>query len=304
MMVRFAVVCCAFLALLFPAPAARAADPLPVVTALPAQKYLIERIAGDAVRVTTLLDKGADPHTFEPAPSDMRAVAGARLYFSIGLPFEDAWLPRLAGSAPNLKVVSMIAGIKRLTFAEEAAEAPTAAAAEHEDHDHTGEDPHVWLSPMLVRAMLPNIVRALSAELPDQAARFRASAKALDEELQSLDAELADIFAPIPPERRAFLSLHPSWRYFSHNYQLTELSVEVDGKEPSPGDMRRIVDLAKRYNLHTVFVEPQQPRAAAEAVAAAIGANIVTINPLDGNLPQLWRSTAKALAASFPKQRP
>ena len=137
------------------------------------------------------------------------AVAEARFYFTIGLPFEKAWLPRLAGAAPNLKVVDMTAGIKRLSSgedAERAAELGLRSHGEvHDGHEH-GEDPHVWLSPMLVRAMIPNVVKALAAERPGDAARFRAAAKTLDDELQALDAELADIFAPFPKEKRIFLT--------------------------------------------------------------------------------------------------
>ncbi len=301
------------LALFFLAPAARAAEPLPVVVSLPAQKYLVERIAGDAAAVTTLLHQGADPHTFEPTPAQMRSVAEARLFFTIGLPFENAWLPRLSGAAPNLKVVSMIAGLKRLSFDEGAERLEELGlqphAEEHAGHDHAheahghehGEDPHVWLSPMLVRTMLPNIVKALAAERPDDAPRFRAAAKLLDKELQELDAELAGVFAPYPKEKRVFLTLHPAWSYFAHNYELTEISVETDGKEPGPADMKRLVDLARKLKLNTVFVEPQFPRAAAEAVAKNIGAEVVTLNPLAENLPEMWRQTAAALAASFAK---
>ena len=333
---RFVLAFCALLLLSIPA---YAAAPLPVVVSLPAQKYLVEKIGGDAVSVTVLLQKGADPHTFEPAPAQMRAVAEARICFSIGLPFEDVWLPRIAGSSPNIKLVSMIAGIKRLSFADDALlladmdlahegnghatehdkqegtkqdghepsghaqEGHKQEAAGHDDHQHDaqGEDPHVWLSPMLVRAMLPNITKALVAERPEDAARFRAAAKALDAELEALDMELAGVFASIPREKRVFLTFHPAWRYFAHNYELTEISVEINGKEPSPQDMKAVIDLARKIGLRTVFVEPQFPKAAAEAVAANIEAEVVVLDPLAEDLPTLWRNTARALATSFGK---
>ena len=311
-MVRSLTTLCVFLLTSFcggayaAAPAAAGGKPLPVVVSLPAQKYLVEKIGGDAVSVTVLLQKGADPHTFEPSPSQMRAVADAALYYSIGLPFEDAWLPRIAGSTPNLTVVSMIAGIKRLSVADDAlrlADLGLSGNAEphagQDDHDDHGEDPHVWLSPMLVRAMLPNIVKSLAAKRPEDAPRFRAAAKALDAELQALDVELAEVFAPIPGDRRVFLTLHPAWRYFAHNYELTEISVETNGKEPSPRDMKAVIDLARKFKLRTVFVEAQFPRAAAEAVAKNIGATVVILDPLAEDLPTVWRSAAAAFAASF-----
>ena len=167
-------------------------------------------------------------------------------------------------------------------------------------HEH-GEDPHVWLSPMLVRGMLPHITKALVAAMPEKAEMFRANAQALSDELEALDAELAAVFREIPRNNRVFLTFHPAWRYFAHNYELTELAIESEGKEPGPKTMKMIIDEARRYGLTVIFVEPQFPKAAAEAVAANINASVAVLNPLAEDLPANLRETAKALASSFPR---
>ena len=292
--------------------------PLPVLVSIAPQKYLVERIAGDAVSVTVLVKPGSDPHAYEPSPGQIRAAGLARVWFTMGVPFEDAWLPRITDNAPQLETVSLISGIRRLKGADASAghvhdhdtgepcprDPEHVAGSDHEEHSHghDGEDPHVWLSPMLVRKMLPAITRTLGKRMPDRAATFRANAAALDAELEALDEELALKFAPIPRDKRVFLTFHPSWRYFAFNYQLTELSIEVDGKEPGPKTLQKVADAAKEFGITTVFVEPQFPKGAAGAVAEALGATIVIADPLAENLISLYREMAEHLLASFQRQ--
>ena len=308
-----------------PLPAVTA--PLPVVVSIAPQKYLVERIAGNTVSVSVLVTPGSDPHSYEPTPAQMKDCANAALYFTIGLPFEDAWLPRLGGAVKDLKVASMIKGIQRLPStdadghpagaheeksdhgkkeAHDADDHGHGHSREHGDspahghgHTHEGEDPHVWLSPMLVRAMLPGIARELGRALPGQAPLFRANAEKLSAELEALDAELAQKFNAVPPDKRVFLTFHPAWRYFAYNYGLRELSIEVEGKEPGPKTMKAVVDAARTYGLTVIFAEPQFPKATAQAIAANIGAKVETLDPLAEDLPANLRHVSDILLASF-----
>lgn len=293
----------AILLLLFiaaaPLPCAAQDTPLPVLVSIAPQKYLVERIAGDAVSVTVLVQPGADPHAYEPAPSQIRAASAASVWYTIGVPFEDAWVPRITGAAKGLETASFIKGIKRL-----APQGPLDADEHHHDeggaqqHEH-GEDPHVWLSPMLVREMLPGIAKDLGKRLPEKAKEFRQRAQALGDELEQLDKDLAMRFADVPESKRVFLTFHPSWRYFAFNYQLTELSIEVEGKEPGPKMLQQVADSAKKYGITTIFVEPQFPKASAKAVAEAIGAEIVEADPLAENVVETYRSMTDKLIRSF-----
>ena len=336
-----------------PAGTALAKAPLPVVVSIAPQKYLLERIAGERVAVTVLVKPGADPHSYEPSPAQMRFCAAARAWFTIGVPFEDVWLPRIQSAAPNLTVISTISRIKRLRFADDALlladlelirkeknspplpsapsngtiaspEVPSTrvdSAGTEEHHVHTaaqtessanppasghteeahadGEDPHVWLSPMLVRDMLPNIAKEMGKLLPQHATEFRAKAETFAAELEELDGRLADRFSEFPREKRVFLTFHPSWRYFAHNYGLTELSIEVEGKEPGPQSMKDIVDAAKAHGIRSIFIEPQFPKAAAQAIADTLGATVVVIDPLAEDVIKLYTDVADKLLESF-----
>jgi zinc transport system substrate-binding protein len=311
-LLHFAAISCALLLVLcLPAVAGNNSAPLPVLVSIAPQKFLLDCIAGDAVSVTVLVKPGSDPHAYEPSPAQVRAASASQIWFTIGVPFEDVWLPRIMDNAPHLRTVSLISDIQRLTtkneerdhhnHVREAEHAHQAAASHGHEHTHThdGEDPHVWLSPLLIRQMLPVITQTLCRELPDRTAGFQTKAKNLDGTLETLHAELSRSFQPFPTERRVFLTFHPSWRYFALHYDLTELSIEVDGKEPSPKQLQEIMDMAKAHGITTVFVEPQFPKNAARAIAEALGATIVEADPLAEDLIQLYTGMGEKLVQSF-----
>ncbi len=289
---------------------ASAADaPLQVSVSIPPQKYFVERIGGDLVRTTVMVPPGADPHTYEPKPSQLRGLSGSRIYFSIGAPFEDAWLARIVAAAgPSLSVVPMHKGVTLLPAAAPLHndEAEHAEGKEHHEdhhahadghgHDHGTTDPHVWLSPMLVRHMSLAIRDALAKADPAHAATYRANYDRFAADIDAMDKKFADLFAALPQDRRRFLVFHPSWNYFAHNYGLTELSIEVEGREPSPRQLRAIIDLARRERITTIFVQPQFSRRAAQTIATEIGARLVDADPLAEDWAANLERTAKALA--------
>ncbi len=288
---------------------ASAADaPLQVSVSIPPQKYFVERIGGDLVRTTVMVPPGADPHTYEPKPSQLRGLSGSRIYFSIGAPFEDAWLARIVAAAgPSLSVVPMHKGVTLLPAAAplHSDEAEHAEGKEHHEdhhahadghgHDHGTTDPHVWLSPMLVRHMSLAIRDALAKADPAHAATYRANYDRFAADIDAMDKKFADLFAALPQDRRRFLVFHPSWNYFAHNYGLTELSIEVEGREPSPRQLRAIIDLARRERITTIFVQPQFSRRAAQTIATEIGARLVDADPLAEDWAANLERTAKAL---------
>lgn len=150
--------------------------------------------------------------------------------------------------------------------------------------------------------MLPRIVEALSARMPEHAETFKTNAELFTAELDALDASLREAFAAVPPERRVFLTFHPTWRYFAREYSLRELSIETEGKEPGPKRMKAIIDTARGHAIRTIFVELQFPKGAARAVAANLDATIVTLDPLAEDLIGMYKDTAAKLLDAFPSQ--
>jgi zinc transport system substrate-binding protein len=285
---------------------AEQAAPLPILVSIAPQKYLLERIAGDSVSITVLVKPGNDPHSYEPEPSQMRQAALAKAWFTFGVPFEDVWLERIKGVSPNLRVISCIEGIRRLRN-DDAEHDPShdhgqeAGGAQSHARAHGEFDPHVWLSPMLVREMLPRMARELGKLLPERKAAFMDKARAFAEELERLDRDLAMRFAQVPERDRVFLTFHPAWRYFALNYALHEVSIEVEGKEPGPKRMKEIADMAAKRGIRAIFVEPQFPRSVSTAIAESLGAKVIVADPLAEDLPRLYLDFAAKLLESFPK---
>ena len=304
--------------LLLLATASHAAQSVKVVVSLAPQKYFLQRLAGNSLDITVLASSGSDPHTFEPSPAQMRAVAGSKVYFTIGAPFEAAWLPRIQGSAKQLRIVPLHAALateaddhdddKHAAPAhkDDYKHAEPAEAHENEAHGHSpaGKDPHIWLSPALMLRMLDVMEKEVVTLLPEKATAIAEAATALRSDMQALQKNIHAQFAPFPAKQRLFLTFHPAWHYFAEEFGTTELSIEIDGKEPSPKAMKMVIDTAKEHNLNTVFIEPQFPKGAATMVAKSIGARIVTVDPLQEDWLALLRAFSKELAVSFPNVRP
>lgn len=261
-----------------------------VVSILP-QKYFVEKIAGNLAGVTVMVVPGANPATYEPKPSQMKKIARAAIYFSIGVPFEKAWLPRFRAQNPTMKIVDATEGIKK---------APMQSHHHHDHHEHhhssSGLDPHVWLSPPLVKVMARNIAKALESEDPEHAKQYEKNLEAFLKEIDALDLELRKILASCKGE--AMMVFHPSWGYFARTYGLKQIPIEIEGKEPKSKELIHLIHEAKEEGVHTLFVQPQFSQRTARIIAEAIGASIVPADPLaekwDQNLLDVAEKVAKA----------
>jgi zinc transport system substrate-binding protein len=270
--------------------------------------WLAGQVGGPAVEVQVLVPAGANPHTFEPTPRQAARLAGARLYFSLGLPFEESLVPRLAGSADRLEVVDAARGVPRLGAHDAAAEPPqprahgsgaaSRLARRGELELDASHDPHLWLDPERAAGIAGNMAAALSRLDPQGAEAYAANLARLQRRLERLDRRLAEILAPV--EGRTLLVVHPAFGYLAHAYGLKQVAVEHEGKQPGPRRLGRLMDLARERGVKTVFAEPQFPEAAARSVARAIGGRVVVLDPLAAdyaaNLERMAARIAAALA--------
>lgn len=250
------------------------AAPARVFVSVPPQKYFVERIGGNRVKVSVLVPAGADPHTFEPKPATMVELSGAGAWFTIGIPFEENLEPRLSAANDELPVIRTEEGIRR------------------SDHGHDGVDPHIWLSPRLVKVQAENILQGLIRIDPAGEKVYRANARRFKAELDALDRELKTLFAGV--RDKSFLVFHPSWGYLAADYGLVQVAIEVEGKEPKGADLARITRLAREKRIRVVFVEPQFSSRSARTIAESIGAKLVTVDPLAPNWADNLRHAARA----------
>jgi zinc transport system substrate-binding protein len=271
-----------------------AAEPLAVAVSILPQKYFVERIGGDAVRVTVMVPPGADPHGYEPRPRQLTELSTSRLYLAIGVDFERAWLKRLRAANPRLTVVRTDDGVPKRPMAPGAGHAHAVGGHRH----GSGEpDPHVWLNPTLVKILCGNILRALVASDPGNRTAYEERCARFLEDVEALDAELKAVFADRQGTR--FIVLHPAWGYFADAYGLEQIAIEIEGKEPKPAQLRDLIRKARELGITAVFVQPQFSAKTAELVAREIGGQVIAADDLAENWPENLRATARRLRAAL-----
>jgi len=264
----------------------QANTPIVMVSVQP-QAYFVQKIAGDLVEVQAMVGTGDDPHTYEPTTEQMRNLTNAQLYFSIGVEFEAAWLPRFTAANPNLKIVDSAEGVVRLP------------AAPNTSGEEAGEpDPHIWLSPSRVKQISANMAAALAELDPSNATIYEQNLAQWLQEIDQVDADIRLALSGI--SRNVFLSVHPSWGYFADEYGLQMLAVEQEGQEPGPEDLAKIIEQARTHQVTYVFTQKGVNQKLAQSIAEQLGgAQIVELDPLAQNWSENMRYVAAQLASAL-----
>jgi len=233
------------------------------VSILP-QAYFVERVGGTHVEVEVLVGPGQSPATFEPTPQQMTKLSQTSVYFSIGVPFEKRLVEKIQATLTNLRIIDTRQGIKLRTMQDE--------------HHGGSSDPHIWLNPNLVKIQATTICDELCRLDPQNAAEYRKNLKAFKTDLHEVDTRIAQMLAPL--RGRKFYVFHPSFGYFADAYGLTQVAVEMEGKEPGAKELASLINQAIEDSVKVIFVQPQFSARSTEAVAEAIGGVVVLIDPL------------------------
>jgi len=264
-----------------------ASSKLSVYVSISPQKYFVQQICRELADVQVMVPPGASPATYEPKPRQMAAISKARIYFSIGVPFESAWLKKIAGTNPAMAVVPTDRGIQKL---------PMAVHHHHEEQTQPENgtlDPHIWLSPPLVMIQARTVLEAMQAADPVHRSIYESNFSAFMSQLSDLDAELRGIFSG--SAGRQFMAFHPSWAYFAQAYGLKQVPIEIEGKEPKPARLRELIEHAREDKIQAVFVQPQFSARSAKLIAGEIDAQVVIADPLAGD----WEENLRAVARKF-----
>jgi len=288
---KFCYFCALFLTI-FAAGFASAA-PIDIYVSILPQKWLLEKVGGDLVIPHVLVNKGQDPHTFEPTPRQVVSISAAKAYFTMNMQFENIMLNKLIHNNNVLKTVDITNGIERIAMNGEHHHDD----AEHDHHDDMLLDPHVWLSVSNLKIMASNMAAALITMDKANAGRYKENLATADSLLTNLQKELSEQLAPFKGER--FFVFHPSFGYFAHEFGLEQEAVEIEGKTPSPRQLSNLIQMAKEDNVKVIFTQPQFDKRSAQAIASAIGGSVVPLDPLAEDVENNLRLMAANLASSF-----
>jgi zinc transport system substrate-binding protein len=290
-----------------------AADKLPVFVSIVPQKYFVQQIGKDLVDAQVMVQPGANPATYEPKPKQMADLSKTKIYFAIGVPFENAWLSKIAATNPDMRVIHTDHSIEKLAMeahhhhddhekgehhgeekhGNEKGEHHGKAEHDKDHHEHTGLDPHIWLSPPLVKIQARTILAALQEADPAHRSVYEANFKAFAAQIDQLDADLKKTFAG--KKGLQFMVFHPAWGYFAHAYGLKQVPIEIEGKDPKPAQLKELIQHARENNIKVVFVQPQFSTKSAELIAREIGGQVAFADPLAED----WMANLRQVADKF-----
>lgn len=295
--------------------------PIKVYTSLYPLEYAAKRIAGEHAEVINIVPLGVESHDFEPTAKDMVALSGADIFVYNGSGFE-AWLEKAVENLDKNKtmVVDTTEGLTLLEAADhhdhehghegEAKEAHAdhqegAADASHdehkegteaaghdehkegaeahgEEHHHGDTDPHVWLDPTMLKAQAEKIKSALAEKDKAHAEIFEKNYQQLAADLDQLDKDFHDMVSQ--SSKKEFLVAHSAFAYLAHRYGLEQVAISGinPANEPSPADMKRLVEYVKEHQISHVLFETLASPKVAEVIAKEAGLQTGTLNPLEG----------------------
>jgi zinc transport system substrate-binding protein len=234
-------------------------------------------VGGERVLVTVLVPPGAEPHTFEPSPSQMKEVAEADLYVQNGAGLEY-WMEWLRSVNEKMLVIDSSEGT---TLISEDGEA----------------DPHIWLSLRNAEQQVKNICDGLIKLDPAGRDAYLGNREGYLLRLRELDQELNQSFAGV--KKRIFIVHHPAWTYFARDYNLEQVPLMEGEREPGPRHLQEVIELGRKNNITAIFVEPEFNPRAAEVIAREMNASIVYLEPLADNYLENMRQAGEKISESL-----
>lgn len=232
-------------------------------------RYFTEAIAGDNYEVVSMVPKGSSPESYDPTPQQLVNLSKSQAYFRIGyIGFEQAWMKKLEANCPNMKVFDTSKGIDLIRD----------KGHWHGDHFHEGGvEPHVWNSTQNALIIADNIYQALCELDSTHQEDYQKRLDVLKQTIRQTDANVRTL---LENADSTFLIYHPALSYFARDYGLKQVSIEEGGKEPSPAQLKALIETCRNENVHTIFVQQEFDQRNAQLIANELGVNIVSINPL------------------------
>ena len=297
----------------------KAKKPLISVSIAP-MSYFVQKIAKNSVDINLIIPPNSDEHTLDFKPSVVADLQKSAVYFTIGLEIEAI----LAQKFKGIKIVDISKGITKINDTHEHNHAHDSHKShEHHEHnhahdahnhgdshahdshnkahesrahlhEHSRKDPHIWLDPILVKTLAQNITKTLSEIYPQNAKFYAQNLADFETELDALHAQITQILSQ--SKHKKFIIYHPSLSYFALRYNLTQIPVEILGKEPKARDLQTLITRAKKEQIRTIFVQKGFAQKSAKTLAKELVANVAQINHLSDEWDKEMLNIARQIA--------
>ena len=239
-------------------------------------RYFTEQIAGDKFKVVTMVPKGGNPETYEPSTKQMMDLSVSDVYIKVGnIGFERTWMQKLEANAPHSIIVDSSEGVTPLRT------------------PHDDIDPHTWMSVVNARIIARNICQALVQIDSKDSIYFQDNLKLLLQQIDDVDASIRKTLTE--SKTRSFLIYHPVLTYFAHDYNLNQIAMEEEGREPSASQLKNVIMDARSKGVKIFFVQSEFANRNIDIVAEETQTTKTAINPLGYNWTKEMLKVAQSL---------
>ena len=241
-------------------------------------KYFVDQIAKGKVDVNVMVSNGNNPETYEPYAQQMMELSKSALYLKVGsIGFEQTWMKKLQDNAPDMKVIDTSVGIKP-------AKTPGGNI-----------DPHVWMSCSNARIIASNILKALCELEPKNKAFFEKNYQSLLSIIDKRDSTIRESFKKDPDLVRKFVIYHPILTYFARDYQLEQLVIEEEGREPSASQLKSLIQRARKEKIKYCLIQAEFANRNTNTFINESHTKPMNINPLQGEWNWAMQEAAAAV---------
>ena len=232
--------------------------------------YFVDRLTGEALEVNVMVPQGASHGTYSPTARQMQRLSDSGIYFQVpSLGYEQAFIRRLNEMNPDIKHVDLGYHVELIR----------GERIDHGDHFHEGGiDPHIWMSPKVMMDLLPVLRDVILEIYPEQEEAINDNYPYVLADVERIHFEMQEITQSL--SQRRFMIFHPALTYLARDYDLEQVSIEHEGKEPSPAQLSHLIRHARAENVPVIFIQEEYDIRNARLVAEETGAEVVQINPL------------------------
>ena len=249
-----------------------------VTVTIPPYQYFVDKIAENKVDVNVMVSNGNNPETYEPYAQQMMELSKSALYLKVGsIGFEQTWMKKLQDNAPDMKVIDTSTGITP-------AKTPGGNI-----------DPHVWMSCSNARIIASNILKALCELEPKNKAFFEKNYQSLLKIIDKRDSVIRKSFKDHPEMVRKFVIYHPILTYFARDYQLEQLAIEEEGREPSASQLKSLIERARKEKIKYCLIQAEFANRNTTTFIKESQTKPMDINPLQGEWNWAMQEAAAAV---------
>ncbi|MCU4154771.1 zinc ABC transporter substrate-binding protein [Carboxylicivirga sp. A043] len=254
------------------------------------QEYFIKQLIGDSIEVNVMIPQGSDHASYAPTAAQIKKLSKSVAYIQMGhLGFEATWNERLKGANTQMKWYDLSKGISMIQGEHH----------HHHDHDHVctgGIDPHTWTSPKEVKQITRNLKIYLTELFPQYKGMIAANYEQFMTQLDDMDERLNTLQTKQPG--LTFMIFHPAYTYLARAYDFEQITIEFEGKTPTPAKLKSTINLARQKQIKTIYIQQEFDQTNANVIANEIGATTVQVNPLSAN----WQKEMERFISHLEKQ--